>query len=91
MYCLELLDDVEPLVEHFKRTWIGYLRRGGNRRDPPQFMIDLWNCYQLTLDCDPRTTNALKAYHRGFNSLVGADHPTIWRFLKALKQQLVQI
>lgn len=43
----------------------------------------------MTLNGDPRTTNALEAWHRGFHLLVAADHPTMWRFLHSLKQQLV--
>ena len=43
----------------------------------------------MTIDGDPRTTNALEGFHSGFKKLVAGDHPTIWRFLYALKKKLV--
>ena len=35
----------------------------------------------------PRTTNAVEAWHRSFNATVGFHHPTIWKFIAALKRE----
>ena len=35
----------------------------------------------------PRTTNAVEAWHRSFNATVGCHHPTIWKFIAALKRE----
>ena len=77
------------LVDYFERTWIGLAPRVGKKRKNPDFPLILWNSYQVTIEGDPRTTNALEGFHNGFHHLVGCDHPTIWKFLKALKKQLV--
>ena len=39
------------------------------------------------------TTNAVEAWHRSFNSTVGCHHPTIWKFIQALKleQGIVEV
>jgi len=76
---------LRPLTDYFEDTWIGRPRRG--RRRAPSFPHDLWNCYQATADGLARTNNAVEGWHRRFSALLGADHPTIWRFINAIKEE----
>ena len=85
---IDYLEECEDLVEYFERTWIGIKNRVGRKRRDPEFAINLWNCYDVSINCDPRTTNA-KGFHNGFQKLVAGDHPSIWRFFKAIQKQLV--
>ena len=51
------------------------------------FPIDLWNYHITTPFGLLLTTNAVEAWHRYFNSPVGCQHPNMWRFITALKQE----
>jgi len=46
----------------------------------------IWNCYDRTIKGERRTTNNAEGFHNAFRSLVGADHPTIWRFIESLRK-----
>ena len=35
----------------------------------------------------PKTNNAAEGWHRGFHQLLGAYHPTIWKFIDGLKKE----
>ena len=53
----------------------------------------MWNYHLEALAGYPRTTNAVEAWHRSFNSTVGCHRPTIWKFIQALKleQGIVEV
>ena len=70
---------------HSWTTWVGQLRRG--RRQQPLFRISVWNCLQHTADGLPRTNNSIEGFHRGFSSAISCHHPTIWKFIDALKRE----
>ena len=82
----------EGLVLYFERTYIGRTLPGGSFQQPI-FPIAMWNYHLEALAGYPRTTNAVEAWLRSFNSTVGCNHPTIWKFIQALKleQGLVEV
>jgi len=47
----------------------------------------LWNCHQATADGISRTNNSVEGWHKRFSSLLGGPHPTIWRFIDAIKEE----
>ena len=82
----------EGLVLYFERTYIGRTLPGGAFQQPI-FSIAMWNYHLEALAGYPRTTNAVEAWHRSFNSTVGCHNPTIWKFIQALKleQGIVEV
>ncbi|CAI6347281.1 unnamed protein product [Macrosiphum euphorbiae] len=50
----------------------------------PKFKLSLWNCYEASLNDLPKTNNAAV---EGFSSLLGANHPSIWKFIEGLQNQ----
>ena len=78
---------LRPLTDYYQDTWIGSRRRG--RRRAPLFPHSLWNCYQATADGISRTNNLVEGWHKRFSALLGGTHPTIWRFVDAIKEQSV--
>ena len=54
-------------------------------RRPPRFDHVLWNCFDTAKFCASKTNNACEGWHRSFSELIGASHPTIWKFLEILK------
>ena len=77
---------LRELINYFEDNWIGRpARRGG--RSKPLFEHALWNCHAAIIDDLPRTNNAVEGWHRGFSELIGANHPTIWKFIDALKME----
>lgn len=76
--------EMDKFLMYFEKAWIG--RNLGGRRKKALYDIALWNCYHGELESAPLTTNAIEAWHRGFNSQVQASHPTIWKLIDALKK-----
>ncbi|XP_022161694.1 uncharacterized protein LOC111027604 [Myzus persicae] len=50
--------------------------------DNEDLMSDL-----ASFDDLPKTNNAVEGWHRGFSSLLGANHPSIWKFIEGLQNQ----
>lgn len=77
--------EVLPLVDYFEETWIGMARRGQRRL--ARFEMALWNCYDGVKDGLPKTNNSVKGWHNEFDSLLAANHPSIWKFSEELQKQ----
>ena len=73
-------------VDYFEDTYMGRLNRNGTRRKA-RFEIPLWNVYHRTVNDLPRTNNAIEGFHRGFESMLQANKPDVWRFLDAIHKQ----
>ena len=73
-------------VDYFEDTYMGRLNRNGTRRKA-RFEIPLWNVYNRTVNDLPRTNNAIEGFHRGFESMLQANKPDVWRFLDAIHKQ----
>ena len=52
---------------------------------PPLFPPDLWNVNIQTMSGGSCTKNLCEAWNRGFHSLVGTSHPTIWKALEHIR------
>ncbi|KAE9528681.1 hypothetical protein AGLY_012256, partial [Aphis glycines] len=79
-------EDLQTVVDYFEDTWIGRLTRGGRRR-APTFPIKIWNMFNAVIQGSPRTNNAVVGWHRAFNSALGANHVTVWKFISMLKRE----
>jgi hypothetical protein len=84
-FFIENEDLLRPFTDYFEDTWIGRLSRRGRR--PPEFPLALWNQYLGTLEDLPKTNNSVEGWHNSFSSLLSANHPTIWKFIDALKKE----
>ena len=78
--------ELDPLYDFFEDNYIGRPLRGRARRDP-RFPIAQWNAFLRLEDNAPRTNNAVEAWHCAFHGSLQAAHPTLWRFLEALKRE----
>ncbi|XP_060872634.1 uncharacterized protein LOC132946603 [Metopolophium dirhodum] len=77
---------LSDFLGYFESTWIGKLCRNKKRRNP-RFPIELWNCYNLVKYDIPKTNNSVEGWHNSFNSTLNALHPSIWKFIEALKKE----
>ena len=92
-------EGAEPLVQYFAQTYvIGRFRRaeaniadGGVRvrmqRIPPRYQPAVWNVHDATLNDEPRTNNQCEGFNNRFIHVIGYHHPTIWAFIRAIKQE----
>ncbi|XP_060868983.1 uncharacterized protein LOC132943868 [Metopolophium dirhodum] len=79
-----------PMINYFEDTWIGRPNRRNGRR-PPMFSVNMWNCYESVIQDLPRTNNSVEGWHHAFNAALGANHVSIWKFIRFLKhEQLLQ-
>jgi len=79
-------DLLAPLLDYFENTWVGKLDRRGKRK-PPKYAITLWNCFSRVIQDLATTNNAIEGWHNCFTSLINGMHPSIWRFIDALKKE----
>ena len=85
-FYIDNAEEVRDLINYFEDTWIGRpARRGG--RSAPIFPVALWNVHDQVVEDLPRTNNSVEGWHRGFSQLLGAYHPTIWKFIDGLKKE----
>ena len=82
----ELPIELQPLLNWFEDNYIGRLNRRGNGRRPPLFPPEMWNLYHRTLNREDRTNNHAEAAHRRLHAELGMHHPTIWKFIDALRK-----
>ena len=91
-------EGLDPLVDYSDATYISGTYRKVQRppgpdgtvppirvrKTPPLFPSDLWNVNILTMPvCS--CTNLCEVWNRGFRSLVGTSHPTIWKALEHIR------
>lgn len=79
-------EEAQSVLDYFEDTWIGRPNRHLIRR-PPRFDHVLWNCFDAAKLCTSKPNNACEGWHRSFSELIGASHPTIWKFLETLKDE----
>lgn len=67
--------------------------RGPPRFSAPLFRPSIWSIFETNANGIPRTQNNIEAWHRRWNSLVGASHVGILKILKFIKdeQKTVQV
>jgi hypothetical protein len=51
------------------------------------FPITLWNCYDSVVQGLSKTNNSVEGWHREFAEVVGGHHPTVFKFIDALKKE----
>jgi len=71
--------DMDAFSRYFEHTWMG------TSATQPLFSQWSWNQFDACQAGVPRSSNIAEGWHNGFRSLVGCAHPTVWKFLDALK------
>lgn len=61
------------------------------RRIPPIFPLHNWNMYQVTLAGEARTNNICEGWNNKFSSLVGHQHPSIWKLIECLRAECARV
>ena len=69
-------------------VFIGETRRGRYRE--PLFPHVLWNIHDRIGSNIPRTNNHLEGWHTRFAAMIDKPHPSIWKFVNALKREAAQ-
>jgi|UniRef100_A0A2S2QAB4 hypothetical protein len=80
-------DLLAPLLDYFENTLVGKLDRRTVKRKPPKYAITFWNCFSRVIQDLATTNNAIEGWHNCFTSLINGMHPSIWRFIDALKKE----
>ena len=93
-------DGLEGLLDYFNATYVsGSFRRiqppvlaGGEippvrvRRIPPLYPPRVWNVHDATMNDEPRTNNLCESWNFSFRSLIGHDHPTVWKAIESIRK-----
>ncbi|XP_050516377.1 uncharacterized protein LOC126891239 [Diabrotica virgifera virgifera] len=78
--------EIQKLLNYFEDNYVGRPNRRGGGRRQPLFPPEIWNLYQRVRDGVDRTNNHAEAANRRIQNELGMDHPTIWKFIDALKK-----
>lgn len=78
-------EQLGKIIEYFERTWVGDRNRRGSR--PPLFPIEMWNCYDATINDNARTNNPAEAWHRAFSATLQETHTSMGRLIDALRHE----
>ena len=79
-------EEAQPVLDYVEDTWIGRPNRRFVRR-PPRYDHVLWNCFDAARQGTLKTNDACEGWHSSFSKLIEAPHPTIWKFLRILKDE----
>ncbi|XP_068232295.1 uncharacterized protein [Palaemon carinicauda] len=79
-----LPEELMPILDWFEYNYIGIYNRRSRRRRPLLYPHDIWSQYETTLKDEGRTNNHAEAAHRRIAFELGANHPTIWKFIETL-------
>ncbi|KAF0711276.1 E3 SUMO-protein ligase KIAA1586-like [Aphis craccivora] len=85
-YYTENEEILEQFLDYFKNTGIGKLDRK-RRRKQPTFEIEMWNCFLRREQDIASTNNSFEGWYNCFTSIISGKHPSIWRFIEALKKE----
>lgn len=77
-------DGIQELYDYFETTYIGREGRGGRVREP-RHKPQTWNQRERTLQGLGRTNNIIEGWHRGIQSSLDGDNPTLWKCLAFLQ------
>ncbi|KAI0234492.1 hypothetical protein LSAT2_015239 [Lamellibrachia satsuma] len=61
------------------------------RHIAPSYSPTLWNVHDATMAGGSGTNNMYEAWNRGFSTLVGHSHPTIWTLIDALRKDFAAV
>ena len=85
----------DPLIDYFDATYVtGRYRQArgqvnGNasrmQKVPPPFSPASWNVHQVTVDGGQRTNNVYEGWNNKFAHLVGHQHQSVWKCIKAFQ------
>ena len=73
------------MLDYLEQNYIGMPNRRGGGRQNAIFPIRLWNMYDIVLNGQARTNNAVEAWHRGIETLLQMAHPTLWKLIDGLR------
>ena len=82
----ELTKALNELLVYFEKTWVRIYGRNGRVKDG-RFLIHLWNVRAHVLNDHHKTNNLCEGFNNGFNSILQAAIPTLWKFIDDLKLQ----
>ena len=74
------------IVDYFEDTYLWRPNRKWSRRNP-RFHVSMWNVYDRAVDNLPRINNSVEGFHKGFESMLQATKPDVWKFLDAIQRQ----
>ena len=91
-----LPENLMDLLDYFDSYYVnGKYQRIGNdennirfRKLPPMFPPAVWNVNKTTLNDCHRTNNIVEGWNNRFSKLVGQKHPTIWKLIRKIKNEI---
>lgn len=75
------------VISYVERTYVrGRAARGRRPASNPRFPPNIWSVYDLTVNKQQRSTNAVEGFHSKFQRMIVSHHSGIWKFLEFLQK-----
>ena len=75
------------LAEYVEHTYVrGRPARGRRRETLPRYAPAIWNVYDLVLNQQQRSTNAVEGWHSRFQRIIVTHHSGIWKFIEHIQK-----
>ncbi|PSN31746.1 hypothetical protein C0J52_24469 [Blattella germanica] len=80
---IEMID----FAKYFENTYIAVRARGRRPAAEARFPPIMWNQFQATRSNEPRTNNSTEAWHNRFQTIVGKNHPSLYKLIRNLQKE----
>ena len=81
----DLPEALQPILDYFKDTFVGPIRRGHRRQ--PRYPAAIWSVYDRVQHNLPRTNNSVEGWNSALAANTGGHHINFWRFINVLKRE----
>lgn len=78
---------LRPVLDYFRRTYIGVAATGRRRAIRPRYAVKLWNQYDAARNKSHRTNNASEGWHNRYRIVVGKHHPDLYSALTEFQKE----
>jgi len=78
---------LSKVLAYFEKTWLRKINIRTGKTKAGQFAIEKWNVYDSVLNGHHKTNNYCEGFNAGFNAILQAANPTLWKFINDLKLQ----
>jgi len=88
-------EEATEVLDYSDSTYVnGTYRKSGKgmaiklKKNKPLFLPEIWNVHEVTINGQHRTNNICKSLNNRFTHLVGHAHPTVWKLISKMREEL---
>jgi len=87
--------EATEVLDYFDSTYVnGTYRKSGKgmniklKKNKPLFPLEIWNVHEATINSQHRINNICEGWNNRFTHFVGHAHPTVWKLISKMREEL---